>query len=133
MKLTDRIAALRAISPFSRLRLEELVPLAHAMSVQVFQPGELVWAANTPLRRLTIVVSGEVIAGDTRPVGPVMGICSLLFNRPVDAPLRASSTHGAICLYLRKGHFFTLISECPELLLSYLMPCSDDDDISQTQ
>jgi hypothetical protein len=50
----------------------------------------------------------------------VIGADLLLVNRPVPLTLAAHEHDGAACLRMSKGHFFTVVNECPALLVEMI-------------
>lgn len=114
MTIAERIFALRRSPPFDRLFDSEIGPMARACRVRDFAPGEMVAHADRPLRHLFVVVEGEVRRGEV-PLPRVFGESSLLLGHPPGAELLAGGG-GARCLLLGRGHFFTLVNECPWLL-----------------
>ena len=66
---------------------------------------------------LLVVVGGRVETEPGRPISTqVIGADVLLMNRPAPRTLTAGA-EGAVCLRMCKGHFFTVVSECPALLV----------------
>ena len=66
------------------------------------------------MSRLYAVVQGRLLAANTRPVPAVFGMVSLLYNYPLAYDLRVAPEAEATCLLIGKGHFFTIVNECPE-------------------
>ena len=87
---------------------------------RVYEPGASLHEPGAPLRRLYVVVKGDVVDenGDVMP--RTLGPPSLLFGLPVKRKLLAAQTTGATCLIVRKTHFFTIVYQCPALLCSLL-------------
>lgn len=118
MTLTERIFALKSVTPFDQLRESELTLIAQGVRVKSYAPGEAICTPDKPLRRLHVVAQGDVHNGDN-VVFPVFGIQTLLYNRLNDITLTAGS-EGVTCLLIKKGAFYTIISECPGLLIGFL-------------
>jgi CRP-like cAMP-binding protein len=114
MHITEKIFALQRLTPFNALRHGELVLIAEVTRERRFAPGEVVSAAGTPVSRLFAVVCGRLLAADSTPVPAVFGMVSLLYNYPLIYDLRVALESSATCLSIGKGHFFTIINECPE-------------------
>ncbi len=114
MNITEKLFALKNMSPFSDMRHDELALIAEVARERVFAPGELVSAEGTPVARLYAVVQGRILDADGKPVPDVFGSISLLYNYPLSQALHASPDAGVTCVMIGKGHFFTLINECPE-------------------
>ena len=68
----------------------------------------------------------EHVGISRKEVAGVFDVVSLLYGQPIAQSLRVSKTAPLECLCLSKGHFFTLINECPGVLLNLLKPESRD-------
>jgi signal-transduction protein with cAMP-binding, CBS, and nucleotidyltransferase domain len=118
MTLTERMFALRDVAGFDQLRDEELLTVASSMTERRYEPGQVVVSAGSSMWHLLVVVSGRVDAEPGRPIASqVIGADVLLTNRPAARTLTADAGDGAVCLRMSKGHFFTVVSECPALLV----------------
>lgn len=118
MKVAEKMFALRRSPPFDRLFDSEMGPMARACRVRDYRAGELVAPGDRPLRHLYIVVGGSVERGGVS-LPRVFGETSLLLRHLPGQPLVAGAA-GARCLLLGRGHFFTLVNECPWLLQGVL-------------
>ena len=121
MTLTERLFVLRVVPGFDQLREEELLAVAANMTERRYRPGETVAAAGASLWHLVVVIEGGISApqpADDLP--PVIGADLLLANRPVPVTLAADARVGALCLRMSKGHFFTVVNECPALLVEMI-------------
>jgi hypothetical protein len=121
MTLAERMFALRALPGFDQLRADELLAVAAGMTERRYRPGQVVAAADTSLWHLLVIVGGRVVpqeGGDALP--PIVGADLLITNRSVPATLVADDREGAVCLRLSKGHFFTVVNECPALLVEMI-------------
>jgi signal-transduction protein with cAMP-binding, CBS, and nucleotidyltransferase domain len=114
MHITEKLFALQRLTPFSGLRHGELALIAEVARERTLAPGEVVSAAGTPVVRLYAVVCGRLLAADSKPVPAVLGTVSLLYNYPLAYDLRVAPEASATCLIIGKGHFFTIVNECPE-------------------
>ena len=83
MNITEKLFALKNMSPFSDMRHDELALIAEVARERVFAPGELVSAEGTPVARLYAVVQGRILDADGKPVPDVFGSISLLYNYPL--------------------------------------------------
>ena len=120
MTIIEKIFALKKLNPFDRLRDSELSVIAEVATERKYVPGEIVTSEGRALQKLYMVVDGQIIQeSDGRRIPAVFGVESLLFDIPTSDTLKASSEE-ATCLMISKRHFFTLIYECPELLLGLL-------------
>lgn len=116
MSVARRILALRGVPCFAGLDDHELMAMARVARVRSFAPGEILCPAGAVLRNLYVVVRGTFESPDG-PVGDaLLGPPSLLFGATVAEELRASPGEGATCLVFRKGHFFTILHQCPSVL-----------------
>lgn len=121
MTLTERLFVLRVVPGFDQLREEELLAVAASMTERRYRPGEVVASAGTSLWHLLVVVEGRIgTMHSAQAVPPVIGADLLLANRPVPVTLTADEADGAACLRLSKGHFFTVVNECPALLVEMI-------------
>jgi CRP-like cAMP-binding protein len=121
MTLTERLFMLRVVPGFDQLREEELLAVAANMTERRYRPGETVASAGASLWHLLVVVEGRIGArASTSALPPVIGADLLLANRPVPVTLTADEREGAACLRMSKGHFFTVVNECPALLVEMI-------------
>lgn len=118
MSAIDRLFQLHLTPPFDRLRNEELTVVAEVTRETVWHPGELIAAPDKPLRHLLIIQQGAVTL-DGRPLPRVIGAPTLLFERPLTGRLLADATRGAAGLTIARGPFFTIVNECPGLLVAF--------------
>jgi hypothetical protein len=113
--------ALRALPGFDQLRAEELLAVAAGMTERRYRPGQVVAPAGTSLWHLLVVVEGRIVPqGGAEALPPIIGADLLLTNRAVATTLVADPRDGAVCLRLGKGHFFTVVNECPALLVEMI-------------
>ncbi|HBN08100.1 MAG TPA: Crp/Fnr family transcriptional regulator [Cyanobacteria bacterium UBA8530] len=118
MTLTEKAFALRAVPPFDRLNDSELALVAEATKFRLFAPGERIASADGVLQKLYVRISGAVFSGNEH-FPAVFGAPSLLFGHSLERDLIACPETGASCLLISKGHFFTLIYECPCLMVGF--------------
>jgi hypothetical protein len=120
VSFAHRLLYLRAQPPFDGLSEAEIVAVADAASTRQFAPGEVVAPEGRPLASLHVVAQGAVLsAHDHAPLPPVFGAISLLNREPIAGPLVAGPV-GAEVIFLARPHFFTLVTECPWLLVDLL-------------
>ena len=118
MTVTERLFALQESPPLDLVRDTELPHIALATRARTFAPGEVIAAEGWPLRHLVITIEGAAeMDGVTVP--RVFGEESLLFGNELSKPLRATAA-GATCLLITRAHFFTIINECPAVLIGFL-------------
>lgn len=121
MNLAEKIFALKQHPLFSTLEDSELILIADVTVSRRFEPGATIAEAGTLLNRVYVVTEGSVAEEEgSRPSPLLVGVESLLLNKPIDGPLIAQAESGAHCLVIGKSHFFTIINECPEVLVHYL-------------
>lgn len=118
MTSVERLFALRCLPLLDRLRDAEIGLVARACQVRDYGSGEQVASADRPLQHLHVIAEGSVEREGAR-LPRVFGEASLLLGRVPGAPLIAGSS-GARCLLLARGHFFTLVNECPWLMTTVL-------------
>jgi CRP-like cAMP-binding protein len=117
--LTQRIFALKRTPGFDQLPDDELLVVAASMTERRYAPDEVVLAAGVSIWQLLVVVGGRVTGGPSgEDVPSIVGADLLILNRPVPHTLTADSREGAVCLRMSKGHFFTVVNECPALLVA---------------
>ena len=104
--------------PFDRLTEDELEIAAAVVSERRFEPGALVLGEGESFRRLLILLEGSWQTAD-QTLPPLLGVGSLLSGQAGPGEVRAG-VDGARCLTISRGHFFTLVNECPALLLALL-------------
>ena len=119
-KLAEKIFILREAHAFKGLYDSELGPIAQACRVRVFEAGEVVAKEGHPLTSLHVVAKGSVVHESFGTMPPVFGATSLLTGHALESPVTADPDEGATCLLLSQSHFFTLVNECPSLLVNLL-------------
>jgi CRP-like cAMP-binding protein len=100
-----------SLLPFSRLDGDEVAVVCDVATVRRYGPGEWIAHAGRAVSRVSIVVEGSVEAFP----GKVFGVLGVLTGTPGVLDLRAGPD-GACCLQVRRGPFFTIVHECPEIL-----------------
>ena len=126
MTLTERLYTMKQLPLLSGLGETELFLLAEVSRWRTFAPGKVLHDAGENVSRLYLTLSGQAEREDGTPVAGVFDVVSLLYGQPIAQSLRVSKTAPLECLCLSKGHFFTLINECPGVLLNLLKPESWD-------
>lgn len=116
MTLIERLFALKANPCFQSLDDSELAGIAQVAKLRCYAPGEPLAIAGQLLTRLYVVVAGQVENLQGQPMPPVIGAACLLGGLPLVVPLQASPVEGASCLLIAKGHFFTIVHQCPALV-----------------
>jgi hypothetical protein len=95
MHITEKMFALKRLTPFNELRHGELALIAEVTRERTLTPGEVVLAAGVPVARLYAVVQGRILAAETQPVPAVFGIVSLLAAASLCYPLRCKGSEAA--------------------------------------
>ena len=115
MTVIEKAFALQSVPAFASLRVQELTAIARVAVHRQFAAGVTAYAADAVLKELVVVVRGELEDRQGLPVPAVLGVASLLKDRAAGAELYAG-VDGADCLLISKGHFFTVIHQCPEIV-----------------
>lgn len=126
MNLVERIFALKQIPCFSEQSDFDLTRIAEAVHEKHFEPDAMLCAGGQTLRRVYIVTEGGFKTGSGDPLPSVLGASSVLLGLPAGNTLRAAHS-GAHCLILEKGLFFTIIYQCPSIILK--LPLADGTDV----
>lgn len=117
--LLEKFFALRAVQPFDRLPPDELTLLADVARPRSYVSGAILSGQAGAADRLAVVVEGRAVDEQGRPLGPILGVRSLLGL--AGAPrASADGPAGARVLEITKRHFFTLAHECPEFIVGLL-------------
>ncbi len=117
--LVERFFALRDVPPFDRLYDSELLLIAGAAVERTYTPGHVIVSNNKLLKALFITVSGWLEDETGRRLPQVFSPEFLLLGIPAENDIKASAEQGAVCLLISKGHFFTMLYECPALALGF--------------
>lgn len=121
MTLIEKLFALKEHPYFRPVEDSELILIAEVAVARQIPPGTVIVPEGAFLNRLLVVVSGSVYADPSgEPAPPLIGIESLVMEQPLAETLIAAPDSGVTCLMIAKGHFFTVINECPEILVHYL-------------
>ncbi len=109
---------LATTAPWSRLRPAEREIVSAVLHEVRFAPHSLVQPAGEVLSRLLWRIEGDwSMGGQCQPA--MLGVAALLEGMAFDSDLVAGP-EGVTCLTLNPGHFFTINSECPALLLGWM-------------
>ncbi|HYC02384.1 MAG TPA: cyclic nucleotide-binding domain-containing protein [Azospirillaceae bacterium] len=125
MTTADRLFTLRGTVPFDRLRASELTVISEVVRERVWQPGDVICPAGEPVANLYITSDGGARFAGGDVLEPVFGAVSLLFDRPTPEPVIADQASGSRTLIIPKRHFFTIINECPGLLVGFFETAGD--------
>jgi signal-transduction protein with cAMP-binding, CBS, and nucleotidyltransferase domain len=127
MKVTpDTLFSLKLIPLFENLSNPEIIAIASVTIKKSYGPNSVVFEKGDFPQCLQIITDGKFEVVDEEHGTSaclsenVFGIRELLFDLPIEQKILASRSHGAECFLIRKSNFFTIIHECPNLLLNYL-------------
>ena len=126
MNITDKLFALRATPPFDALRDSEQILIAQVCRERSYGPGEAIFWEGQVLHRLCIVVMGRVEYEDGREAARLLGLPSLIAEKPAETTAVAAKPRGATLLFIEKGHFFTILNECPSIAVGLLETSHDE-------
>jgi len=127
MLVMEKLYALQRSPIFHGLDESEILLVAEVAQLRSFAPGSIICSVDSDSLRLHIPIRGEASYESGRPAGKVFDVPSLLFNDVLIEGIRAGDT-GCDCLTISKGHFFTLLSECPEILVNMMAAVGDSSD-----
>lgn len=103
---------LARMPPFDRLDPDEVSTLAGVASARRYGPGEAILTAGQLVGRITIILEGSAQEGPER----ILGMLPALFGSPQAQTVHAGA-QGAMCLRIRRGQLYTIVFECPEILV----------------
>lgn len=120
MTLVERVFRLRFVAPFARLADAELALIAESAVLRRYEPGKRVLSRGKAARALFVTLEGGLTDEQGRRLPDVLPAASLLHGEPLACDIFTSATDGAVCLLINKGHFFTILHECPALTIGFL-------------
>lgn len=118
MSLIERAFAIQALYPFHLLRPEELLVVAHAVRERRLAPGQLLCPAGGTVNHLYLRVAGQLVDPDGTVMQPVVGTTLLLTSKTAPFAIHAGP-EGYLGLMIPRGKFFTLVNQCPALLVGF--------------
>jgi len=113
MNLAERIFAIKHHQLFSSLRDSELAVVGEIARHRKVPPSRVVWRAGKPALHLFLPIEGTLLL-DGKPCQDKVILRSLLQASPLPQDLLAGP-QGCELLIIGKGHFFTMLHECPGL------------------
>ncbi len=113
MTLIDKIFKLKSISPFNRLEYSELILTANITKIKKYNKGDTIQPKELYVYSIFIVIDGEVNNGNK-----IFGIEEILEDKTFKEDIIAKTP--VKIMTISKAHFFTLIYECPNILLELL-------------
>lgn len=118
LSVAEKVLALHAVTPFDALSPEELLIVAAAAEPAEFAPGRVLCHAGGTLNRLYVRVDGDVVDDAGTVMQPVIGTTLLMTG--ITAPFRMlAGPQGYRALAISRGKFFTLVNQCPALLIGF--------------
>lgn len=120
MTLTEKLYALRRSPVFQGVDENELLLLAEAAQLRSYAPGAVICRAGECPPRLFVPIVGTAQFASGAKTAAVFDLSALLYDQPLAEDIVASATDSVHCLAITKGHFFTLVNECPMVLLNVL-------------
>ena len=117
MELVDKIFTLQNRSPFNTLRHSELVLTANITKVRNYEKGSIIISKDSPVLNLFIIKHGNASYKD-KTISNFFGAEELLNDVVLEENVIAQSDIEA--LVISKGHFYTLIHECPGLMIELI-------------
>lgn len=131
MTLVERLFRLREISPFDRLTDAELTLIAEAAIERQYEAGRCVASKEKPSRALFLTIEGSLTDASGRKLPRVWSPAALVNGTPLPSDVFADKERGAMCLLINKGHFFTILYECPELAVGFIEQAAGADSEKQ--
>ncbi len=126
MNFIERLFCLKEIFPFSEMRDSELGLVADVTEERFYPANYILANSETVITRLFIVIEGGIHLGDGTLLSTIVGTSSLLFDYPLAQDLVTHPEQETQCLTIRKGHFFTMVNECPFFLVGTLNTLSQE-------
>ena len=120
MTLSEKILALRQCSLFEGVGDSEITAIAEICRARKFMAGSVITRAHEVPQRLLIVTNGSLQQLNGQPLSAVYDVPSLVLNLAPVRDVVADPQLGAECLMISKSHFFTIIQECPSVLVNVL-------------
>lgn len=117
MTLVDKIFTIQNTVPFNTLRHSEIILTANISSVKKFSKGSPLTSTDVAIQNLYVIIQGEV-SYDGKKISNFFGAEELLNDIVLDKEIICESD--VEVLLISKGHFFTLIYECPGLMIELL-------------
>lgn len=114
----EKLFQLQQRVPFKSLNLGELQTLANVARVRFYEPEEQILNEGTPVSLIIVPVVGNYeVNGESS--SQVLGMREMFSEKPFSFSAFASKD-GMTALCFNKGHLFTALFECPDLIIDYL-------------
>lgn len=118
LSIAEKALALQAVAPFDALVPAELLIVAAAAEPVAFAPGRVLCHSGATLSRLYVRLAGDVVDPAGTAMQPVIGTTLLLTG--ITAPFSMlAGPDGYRALSISRGKFFTLVNQCPALLIGF--------------
>jgi len=117
MRLIEKIFILQNQSPFNILRHTELILTANIANVKKYAKGSTLISNDFPVQNLFILKKGEA-SYKGKNISGFFGAEELMNDVTLEESVIAQTDIEA--LIISKGHFYTLIYECPEFMIELL-------------
>ena len=118
MNLIEKIFALSSISPFDRLQHSELILTADIAKTKEYNIGDTIQIKEQYVYSIFIVINGKAVTQNGTELEKIFGIQEVLDEKTFTEDIIAHTPTKLITI--GKAHFFTLLYECPDLLLGLL-------------
>ena len=117
MQIIDRILSLRKLDTFRYTSDRELILLAETMGARHFSPAQVILEKGKIGEQLYVVIEGSTQVGSFSSSEELLGLESIILGIP-HRHTWAAGPEGADCLTLDRAYVFTLVHECPSILLT---------------
>ncbi len=124
MTITEKMYALRRSPMFQGVDENELLLLAEVTQQRTYTPGTVVCRRGECPTRLFVPIAGRARYTESAAAAEVFDLPALLFDQPLEEDVVADDSEPLVCLTISKGYFFTLVNECPVVLLNMLRTVS---------
>lgn len=114
----EKVYALHRVYPFDRLNVDDLLTIAAAATERVLKPNTVVCPQGGTVNNLYIRIAGDLVDPVGEVMQPVVGTTLLLTSRPAPFEIRVGP-NGYRGLTIPRGKFFTMVNQCPSLLVGF--------------
>lgn len=118
MTLIEKVFTLQSINPFENLKDAELILTANVIKIKKYKEKELIIPKEMPLNYLILMVNGVASTKSGKEFKSLFGARELLSDILPKEDLVAKDE--VEVMLINKAHFFTLLYECPDLMLGFL-------------
>ena len=114
----EKVFLLKSVKPFDKLDERTLFNLASVMTLTYYEANKLVMDSQTVFNEVVIVVDGVCRTESGNQIF-LAGIHSVLEDSVIGECIYTGNDD-AKCLRIGKGHFLTMIYECPFILVDLI-------------